>query len=84
VRAFISVPAGIAEMKRGRFIVLTAIGSAVWVALLAGLGYAAGKNWNHVSKDFHTAELPIIVLVVLLIVAAIWHRVRTVRRYNAS
>lgn len=84
VRAFISVPAGIAEMKRGRFVVLTAIGSAVWVALLAGLGYAAGKNWNHVSKDFHTAEIPIIVLVVLLIVAGFWHRVRTVRRHNAS
>jgi membrane protein DedA with SNARE-associated domain len=84
VRSFISVPAGIAEMKRGLFDLLTAIGSAVWVALLAGLGYAAGKNWNHVSKDFHAAELPIIILVVLLIVAAFWHRVRTVRRYNAS
>lgn len=84
VRSFISVPAGIAEMKRGRFIVLTAIGSAVWVALLAGLGYAAGKNWHHVSGDFHTAELPIIVLVVLLIIVAIWHRVRTVRRFNAT
>jgi membrane protein DedA with SNARE-associated domain len=84
VRSFISVPAGIAEMKRGLFDLLTAIGSAIWVALLAGLGYAAGKNWNHVSKDFHAAELPIIVLVVLLIVAAFWHRVRTVRRYNAT
>jgi len=40
------------RMKRGLFDLLTAIGSAVWVALLAGLGYAAGKNWNHVSKDF--------------------------------
>jgi len=36
VRSFISVPAGLAEMKRGRFIILTTIGSAVWVALLAG------------------------------------------------
>lgn len=84
VRSFISVPAGIAEMKRWLFDLLTAIGSAIWVALLAGLGYAAGKNWNHVSKDFKVVELPIIVLVVLLIIAAFWHRVRTVRRYNAS
>jgi membrane protein DedA with SNARE-associated domain len=83
VRAFISVPAGLAEMKRVRFDVLTAIGSAVWVALIAELGYAAGKNWNHVSKDFHTAELPIIVVVVLLIAAAFWHRLRAVRRQNA-
>jgi membrane protein DedA with SNARE-associated domain len=84
VRAFISVPAGLAEMKRIRFDVLTAIGSAVWVAAIAELGYAAGRNWHHVSKDFHTAELPIIVVVVLLIAAAFWHRLRAVRRQNAG
>jgi hypothetical protein len=37
-----------------------------------------------VSKDFHAAELPIIVVLVLLIVAGFWHRVRTVRRHNAA
>lgn len=84
VRSFISVPAGLAEMKRGRFVVLTTIGSAVWVALLTGLGYTAGKNWSHVSKDFHAAQTPIIIVIVLLLIAGFWHRVRTVRRHNAS
>jgi membrane protein DedA with SNARE-associated domain len=84
VRSFISVPAGLAEMKRGLFALLTTIGSAVWVALLAGLGYAAGKNWNRVSKDFHYAQYPIIILIVLVLVAGFWHRLRTVRRHNAS
>src|ERR1039458_6644588 len=84
VRSFISVPAGLAEMKRGRFAVLTTIGSAAWVALIAGLGYAAGRNWNHVSKDFHAAELPIIAVVVLLLAAGFWHRVRTMRRHNVG
>jgi membrane protein DedA with SNARE-associated domain len=84
VRSFISVPAGIAEMKRLRFDVLTLIGSTAWVALNAGLGYAAGSNWKHVSHYFHDAELPIIILVLLLAVAAFWHRWRTVRRHNAS
>ncbi len=80
VRSFISVPAGIAEMNRARFAVLTTIGSAAWVALLAGLGYAAGKNWNHVSSDFKTAEYPIIALVVLGLAFLLWHRVRSFRR----
>jgi membrane protein DedA with SNARE-associated domain len=84
VRSFISVPAGVAEMKRVRFAVLTTIGSAAWVTLNASLGYAAGKNWKHYSRDFHAAELPIIILVVLLVVGAFWHRWRTVRRYNAA
>jgi membrane protein DedA with SNARE-associated domain len=84
VRSFISVPAGIAEMKRVPFDVLTTIGSAVWAALLAGLGYAAGKNWKHVSGDFHAAEYPIIAIIVLGLAYAIWHRWRTVQRERAA
>jgi membrane protein DedA with SNARE-associated domain len=80
VRSFVSLPAGMAEMGRGRFIVLTAIGSAAWVALLAALGDAAGSNWHRVSGDFHDAELPAIVFIVALIAFGIWHRVRAVRR----
>ena len=84
VRSFISVPAGIAEMKRDRFVVLTAIGSAIWVALLSALGYAAGKDWHHVSKDFHYAQTPTIIVVVALLIFGLWHRIRSVRRQNAG
>lgn len=84
VRSAISVPAGIAEMARVRFIVLTVIGSAVWVSLLASLGYAAGSNWRHVSKDFHAVQTPTIIVIVLLLIFGFWHRIRTVRRHNAS
>jgi membrane protein DedA with SNARE-associated domain len=84
VRSFISVPAGMAEMNRARFAVLTTIGSAAWVALLAGLGYAAGANWKHVSHDFHVAQYPIIAAIVVLLAWGLWHRIRTVRRHNAS
>jgi membrane protein DedA with SNARE-associated domain len=84
VRSFISLPAGMAEMNRVRFAVLTTVGSAAWVALLAGLGYAAGSNWTHVSHDFHVAQYPIIAAIVVLLAWGIWHRIRTVRRHNAS
>jgi membrane protein DedA with SNARE-associated domain len=84
VRSFISVPAGIAEMNRVRFAVLTTIGSAAWVTLLGGLGYAAGSNWKHVSSDFHYSEYPIIAVVVLGIVFAIVLRWRSVQRDNAG
>ena len=84
VRSAISVPAGIAEMARGRFIVLTLVGSAAWVSLLASLGYAAGSNWRQVSKDFHAVQTPTIIVIVLLLIFGFWHRIRTVRRHNAS
>lgn len=74
VRAFISVPAGLAEMKRGRFVLLTTLGSALWVFILAELGVAAGKNWQSVTKVFHYAEYPIIAVIVLGVGFAIWHR----------
>ena len=83
VRSAISVPAGIAEMKRGRFMVLTLLGSAAWVSLLAGLGYAAGNNWRHISKDFHMFQTPVLVVLVVLIAWGFWHRWRTVRRHYA-
>jgi membrane protein DedA with SNARE-associated domain len=84
VRSFISVPAGMAEMKRGRFAVLTTVGSAAWVALLAGLGYAAGANWTRVSHDVHVAQVPIIVVIVLALAWGLWHRIQTVRRHRAG
>jgi membrane protein DedA with SNARE-associated domain len=83
IRSVISVPAGIAEMKRGRFAVLTLIGSFVWVTLLVSLGDAAGSNWRHVAKDFHYAQTPTIIVIVLLLLAGLALRIRSVRRTNA-
>lgn len=84
VRSFVSFPAGAAEMRRGRFMVLTTIGSAVWAALLAGLGDAAGADWHHVSRVFHDLEYPIVALIVIALVAGYWHRARSLRRQVGS
>lgn len=84
VRSAISVPAGVAEMKRMPFAVLTTIGSLAWVSLLTGLGYAAGANWQNVTKYFHAAQTPVLIVLVALAAWGFWHRVRTVRRHNAN
>ena len=83
VRTVISVPAGVAEMRRGPFVALTLLGSLVWVSLLTGLGYAAGANWPRVSHDVHLFQTPMIIVIVLLVAWGLWHRVRAVRRHNA-
>lgn len=44
VRHLISIPAGFCEMPFGRFILFTALGSFVWVSVLAVLGYFIGAN----------------------------------------
>ena len=84
VRTVISLPAGVAEMKRGPFAILTVIGSAIWITLLTTLGYAAGSNWTRVSHDFHLMQNPMIVIIVLALAWGFWHRVRTVRKYHAG
>src|SRR3954469_2647658 len=49
MRSFVSVPAGLASMPYGRFILFTAIGSAIWDGALIGAGYFLGKNWSQVE-----------------------------------
>lgn len=39
VRQLISIPAGLANMKLGQFLVYTTLGSAIWNCVLAALGY---------------------------------------------
>ncbi|MDE6115434.1 MAG: DedA family protein [Muribaculum sp.] len=43
VRQLISIPAGLAKMNIGKFIVFTGLGAMVWNCVLAGLGYWLGK-----------------------------------------
>lgn len=42
VRQLISIPAGLARMKVGPFLVFTALGAGVWNSILAALGYWLG------------------------------------------
>jgi membrane protein DedA with SNARE-associated domain len=46
VRAFISLPAGVAEMPLKRFIPFTLAGSVIWLSGLALIGRAVGDNWE--------------------------------------
>ena len=76
VRAFVSLPAGVAKMPLGRFTVLSLIGSIPWVVALAFAGHALGSDWTSVRKVFEYVDYAIVVLVVVGIVYAIVRRRR--------
>jgi membrane protein DedA with SNARE-associated domain len=79
VRAFVSLPAGIAKMPIGRFTMLSLIGSAPWVIALAFAGHALGSDWTTVRKVFEYFDY---VIVAAVIAGIVYWRIR--RRGDAS
>jgi membrane protein DedA with SNARE-associated domain len=83
VRAFVSLPAGIAKMPFGRFTVFSLIGAVPWVLGLALAGHALGGDWKSARKAFEYIDYAILALVVIGIVYAVVRR-RRGRRSPAS
>ncbi len=63
VRTLISVPAGFADMPVGRFSLFTAIGTVLWTALLAGLGWWLGDQYSNLAKPLGWVSTGVIVLM---------------------
>jgi membrane protein DedA with SNARE-associated domain len=76
VRAFVSLPAGIAKMPLGRFTVLSLIGTIPWVVALAFAGHALGSDWRSVRKGFEYVDYAIVVLALIGVAYAIVRRRR--------
>jgi membrane protein DedA with SNARE-associated domain len=78
IRAFVSLPAGVAKMPLGRFTVLSLIGATPWVLALALVGHAVGGDWTSVRKGFEYVDYAILALLIVGIVYAIvrWRRTR--------
>jgi membrane protein DedA with SNARE-associated domain len=76
VRAFVSLPAGIARMPFWRFTVYSVIGTIPWVAGLAVAGYELGGDWKSARKYFEYVDYAIVALVVVGIVYAVVRRRR--------
>jgi membrane protein DedA with SNARE-associated domain len=65
VRAFVSLPAGIARMPLARFTVLTVVGSIPWVVGLAFTGHGLGSEWKTVRKAFEYVDYALVAAAVV-------------------
>ena len=63
LRHYISFPAGLARMNLNKFIIYTALGGGIWMAVLLGLGYYIGENEELVMSYLPMAKLAILALV---------------------
>ncbi len=76
IRAFVSLPAGVAKMPFVRFTVLSLIGTLPWVIALAIAGHALGSDWKNVRKGFEYVDYIVLALIVVAIVYAVVRRRR--------
>lgn len=66
VRAYISYPAGTAEMPPVRFGVYTVLGSIPFTLALIYAGFVLRSNWTVVSSYFTYLDYPLIAAVVVI------------------
>jgi membrane protein DedA with SNARE-associated domain len=81
LRHYISFPAGLAQMKLSKFVIYTALGGAIWMSCLLGLGYFIGDN-----KELAVQLLPRIKIAViaLVIIVGAFYVIRARRRAKAA
>lgn len=80
IRTFISLPAGIAKMNFWRFSMLSLMGSLIWSALLAYIGYALGKNWESIHVYYQKFEILIVGAVLLVLIYYVVHKVKKLKK----
>ena len=77
VRSFISIPAGVFGARLGRYVALTAVGSAIWCFAFAGAGWAAGASWETFHERFRFVDYAVAGVIVLGIGAVVWRAIRS-------
>ncbi len=84
VRTFISLPAGIAEMNFGRFVLYTALGSLPWSFALVYAGKSLGDNWDQVRTVLSKFDYLVAAALVLAIGWYVYHHVSRARGHATN
>ena len=72
IRQYISLPAGLARIPLGPFCTYTALGSGIWVVILALTGYFLGSNQSVIHQEIKKISFILIAMCVVLIALYVW------------
>ena len=83
IRSLISIPAGMAKMKFGLFLLFTTIGTLIWNTILVSLGAKLGTRWEEITTimDKFSNTVYLILLIIFLLVIILFIKKRSVRRF---
>jgi len=84
VRAFTSIVAGLVRVPAIRFGILSLIGTVLYAAAVASLGYALGSAWQRVSHGLSVLGYVLFALTAVAVVGFIAYRWRQYRRDTSS
>lgn len=78
VRSLISIPAGMAKMKLGLFLLYTTVGTLIWNVILVSVGAALADNWENVVEfmDVYSNIAYAIIAIGIVIALLLWIRSR--------
>ncbi len=80
IRQLVSIPAGLARMNFGIFLLYTFLGAGIWNIVLAILGYIAHGQMDLINAYSH--ELSIIILALLGILFVYWIIKKVIKNRN--
>jgi len=84
VRSFISFPAGVGRMDIRRYVLFTAMGSAIWNTVLVVAGFVLLERWIVVAETTENVDLYVVVAAMAGIFGYIyWRKRRTRKRAQA-
>lgn len=74
IRSLISLPAGMANMSFGLFMLFTTLGTVIWNTVLIYLGAAVGSQWETIVAymDIYS-NIAYALLAILLVAAVVWY-----------
>ncbi|MEC0334240.1 DedA family protein, partial [Paenibacillus macerans] len=67
-RHAISIPAGMAKMPVGKFLLLTTLAVIPWSILFVYLGMLLGEQWQHVDEKAGPYIMPILLCALALLI----------------
>lgn len=76
IRSVVSIPAGLAKMDIKKFILYTAAGSALWNAILIGIGWSLGERWQEVQRYTKVLEYIVWGLIIFGVGWIIWRKLK--------
>ena len=84
VRSLISIPAGMARMNFGIFLLLTIIGTSIWNIILVHLGAFFGASWEVIAgyMDTYSSITLVVLVAIAVIVVGVFYYKRIAKKPN--